>query len=163
MSKTVKLDQFDHSEALHGFMFGRSYNIGIFYTRASDNEMTTLIALKKLQESPNLLGIKPKTFFWKPTLQKRLLLSGLRSKTIKLDQFDHFKAPYSFMFGRSWNITIFNVRTVILYLVLWVRDHCRFPFSIHVFIPIVWFLGIRIRNVLRFVPILNIKLKHHWI
>lgn len=53
------------------------------------------------------------------------------------------------------NIRIFYVRTVVLYLVLWVGDHRRFPFSVHVFIPIVWFLGIRVGNVLRFVPVLN--------
>lgn len=43
----------------------------------------------------------------------------------------------------------------IMYLVLRVRDHRWFPLAIHIFVPVVRLFGIRIRNVLGFIPVLR--------
>jgi len=43
----------------------------------------------------------------------------------------------------------------LLYLVFWVVDHWRLPLSIHFIIPVIWFLGIGIWNVLWLVPVLR--------
>lgn len=40
-------------------------------------------------------------------------------------------------------------------LVVWVVDHWRFPFTINLIIPVIRLLGIRVRDVLRLVPILK--------
>lgn len=41
------------------------------------------------------------------------------------------------------------------YLVFWVVYHRWFPLSIHVIVPIFWFLGIGVGNELWFVPVLG--------
>jgi len=43
------------------------------------------------------------------------------------------------------------------YLVFWIVDHWRLPFSIHLIIPVVWFLGVRIWNVLGLVPVFRLR------
>ena len=42
-------------------------------------------------------------------------------------------------------------------LVFGVGDHGRLPFSIHVHVPILWLLGIGVRDVFCFVPVLQFK------
>lgn len=42
-----------------------------------------------------------------------------------------------------------------MYLVLGVRDHGWLPLAVHIFVPVIGLLGIRIRNVLGFIPVLT--------
>lgn len=42
-----------------------------------------------------------------------------------------------------------------LYLVLWVGDHGRLPFTVHILVPVFRLLSVRVWNVLGFVPVLR--------
>lgn len=48
-------------------------------------------------------------------------------------------------------------REGVSYLVFWVVDHWWFPFAIHLIIPVFWFLGLWVWNVLGLVPVLWLR------
>ena len=48
-----------------------------------------------------------------------------------------------------------------IYLVVWVRHHWWLPLSVHVLIPVLRHLGIRVSYVLRLDPVLHIKQHAH--
>lgn len=56
-----------------------------------------------------------------------------------------------------WKCGIVNESSTcyMMYLVLGVRDHGWLPLAVHVFVPVIRLLGIGIRNVLGFVPVLR--------
>lgn len=49
-----------------------------------------------------------------------------------------------------------------VYLILRVGDHRRLPLSIHVHVPVIRLLGIRVRDVLRLLPALVRKFNISW-
>lgn len=48
------------------------------------------------------------------------------------------------------------------YLIVRVRDHGRLPFTIHLIVPVIRLLGIRVRDVLRLLPALVRKFNISW-